>query len=173
MFTLSRLGVVLYIFHKKKDQFQIRFPFHIFRDDSSFNFMIFFFIFFFQMLVSIIYALGIGSMGSSGVWVGSAAIQEGGGGKIVVGALMVINGLGFALAALADFIMLVRVHKIYRSTGASIAKAQAEFTSGVMKNDTFRQAAAQAATDAAREGMRSQFGGGNNQQADGGPNNRY
>ena len=135
--------------------------------------MIFFFIFFFQMVVSIIYALGIGNMGSSGIWVGSAAIQAGGGGKIVVGALMVVQGICFALAAVADLIMLMRVHKIYRSTGASIAKAQAEFTSGVVKNDTFRQAAAQAATDAAREGMRSQFGGGNNQQADGGSNNRY
>ena len=35
----------------------------------------------------------------------------------------------------------LQIHKLYRSTGASMAKAQAEFTTGVMKNETVRQAA--------------------------------
>lgn len=35
-----------------------------FRDDSSFNFMVFFFVFFFQFLASVLYTLGIGSTGS-------------------------------------------------------------------------------------------------------------
>lgn len=35
-----------------------------FRDDSSFNFMVFFFVFFFQSLVSTVSFLGIGSTGS-------------------------------------------------------------------------------------------------------------
>lgn len=39
---------------------------------------------------------------------------------------------------------------MYRSTGASMAKAQAEFTSGVMKNEAVRQAAADAASASAR-----------------------
>ncbi len=34
---------------------------------------------------------------------------------------------------------------MYRGTGGSLAKAQAEFTTGVMKNETVRQAAADAA----------------------------
>ena len=46
-----------------------------------------------------------------------------------------------------------QIHKLYRSTGASLAKAQAEFTSGVMSNETVRQAAA----EAARESVRAQF----------------
>ena len=60
---------------------------------------------------------------------------------------------------------LFQIHRLYRSTGASIAKAQAEFTSGVMSNETVRQAAA----DAARESVRSQFAE-NNQTGNG---NRY
>ncbi len=42
---------------------------------------------------------------------------------------------------------------MYRSTGASFAKAQAEFTTGVMKNEQVQQAAAAAA----REGVRQTF----------------
>ena len=64
-----------------------------------------------------------------------------------------------------DDFYFFQIHKLYRSTGASIAKAQAEFTSGVMSNETVRQAAA----DAARESVRSQFAE-NNQTGNG---NRY
>jgi len=140
-----------------------------FRDDSSFNFMLFFFVFFFQTLVSALYALGIGNMGASGLIVGLSTIggKDATGGQIFVGVLMIIVGVCFGLAGLADFFMLVRVHRIYRSTGASLAKAQAEFTSGVMQNEAVRQAAA----DAARETVRSQFSGGQQQPGPGG--NRY
>jgi len=138
-----------------------------FRDDSSINFMFFFFVFFFQMIVSALYSVGIGGMGSSGLWLGFEAIgrKDASGGLIFVGVLMVIIGVGWGLAALADFYLLAKIHRLYRSTGASIAKAQAEFTSGVMSNETVRQAAA----DAARESVRSQFAE-NNQTGNG---NRY
>merc|ERR1719273_516983 len=135
-----------------------------FRDDSSFNFMVFFFVFFFQMVTSVLYAFGIVS-GSSGLILGFEAIGVGGGGKIFVGVLMIIIGIGFGLAALADFYLLFNIHRLYRSTGASLAKAQAEFTSGVMQNEAVRSAAA----EAARESVRSQFAG--NQSAGPPPQN--
>lgn len=138
-----------------------------FRDDSSFNFMIFFFVFFFQMLVSGLYSLGIGGMGSSGLILGFHAVGSESGGVIFVGVVMIIIGIGFGLAGLADFYMLVRVHRLYRSTGASLAKAQAEFTTGVMQNESVRQAAA----EAARETVRSQFTSGNQPPPENG--NRY
>ncbi len=53
---------------------------------------------------------------------------------------------------------------MYRSTGASMAKAQAEFTSGVMKNETVRQAAADAAQAQVRSAFNGATGGGNQQQ---------
>jgi len=140
-----------------------------FRDDSSFNFMIFFFVFFFQTIVSVLYSLGIGGMGSSGLILGFSTIgrDDRTGGLIFVGVLMVMIGIGFGLTALADFYMLTKIHRLYRSTGASLAKAQAEFTSGVMQNEHVRQAAA----EAARETVRSQFAG--NNQAGTGTGNRY
>jgi len=136
-----------------------------FRDDSSVNFMLFFMVFFFQMIFHVLYALGIGGMGASGFYLGFSIIGQGGGGHIFIGILMVIIGAGFGLAALLDFYMLAKIHRLYRSTGASLAKAQAEFTSGVMQNEAVRQAAA----EAARESVRSQFAG-NNQAGNG---NRY
>lgn len=123
-----------------------------FRDDSSLYFMVFFFVFFFQFLVSLVYTFGIGGMGSCGLYMGSSNIGQGAG-KTFIGILMVIIGLGFGCSAAADLYMLIRIHKLYRSTGASLAKAQAEFTSGVMSNETVRQAAA----EAARESVRAQF----------------
>ena len=54
---------------------------------------------------------------------------------------------------------------MYRSTGASMAKAQQEFTTGVMKNDAVRQAAAEAASASARSAFSaatSNGGGGQN-----------
>ena len=94
--------------------------------------MVFFFVFFFQMIVSALYSVGIGGiykkkfiiticfssnfyfflgMGSSGLWLGFEAIgrKEASGGLIFVGVLMVIIGVGWGLAALADFYLLAKV----------------------------------------------------------------
>lgn len=52
------------------------------------------------------------------------------------------------------------MHRIYRSTGASFAKAQQEFSTGVMRNEHVQSAAANAAAGAAK-GMASQYGSNN------------
>merc|ERR1719458_883438 len=75
-----------------------------FRDDSSFNFMVFFFVFFFQLLMSVLNFLGIGNTGSCGLILGIKEISSGkSGGVIFVGVLMLLVTLGFGIAALADF----------------------------------------------------------------------
>jgi len=131
-----------------------------FRDDSSFNFMLFFFVFFFQFLFSVLYALGIGGMGACGLIGAIGQLAEGTASGIVSGILMLAVGIGFTLTALGDFYCLITIHKLYRSSGASLAKAQAEFASGVMRNEHVQSAATAAASAAARESMRNQFGGG-------------
>ena len=94
--------------------------------------MVFFLVFFFQMIVSVLYSVGIGGiykkkvyyynlvffnfllflgMGASGLWLGFEAIgrKDASGGLIFVGVLMVITGVGWGLAALADFYLLAKV----------------------------------------------------------------
>ena len=108
---------------------------------------------------------------------------------------MLVVGFGYAIATLGDAYCLVtviiktkqklpikffvqsftvnqnlcsQIHKLYRSSGMSLAKAQSEFASGVMRNEHVQAAATQAATAAARQTMQSQFGGGGGAPGTGG-----
>ncbi|XP_061173909.1 secretory carrier-associated membrane protein 1-like isoform X1 [Saccostrea echinata] len=134
-----------------------------FRSDSSFNFFVFFFIFFFQFICTIIQCLGVTGY-TVGIINGLTMTGYKNSGKGVshvgVALVMIFVGLMFGLLALLDFIMLVKVHKIYRSTGASFDKAKQEFSTGVMKNETVQGVAANAAQGAVK-GMASQYGSNN------------
>merc|ERR1740128_233503 len=138
-----------------------------FRSDSSFNFMVFFFIFFCQFCFSVVMALGIPGTGGSGLITAIVTFQnkDATGGDYFVGFIVLIAALGFCVAGLADFFMLTKIHGMYRATGASLAKAQAEFTTNVMSNEGVRSAAAQAAAAS----VRNNFNGQNQQQQPQGP----
>lgn len=123
-----------------------------FRSDSSFNFFVFFFIFFFQFIVCIIQALGITNFTVG--WINGLSVI---GSHTGAGVTMLIVALFFTIHAILKIILLIRVHRIYRSTGASFDKAKAEFSSGVMKNEMVQDAAANAAAGAVR-GAASQYG---------------
>ncbi|KAG1662787.1 Secretory carrier-associated membrane protein 1 [Nymphon striatum] len=87
----------------------------------------------------------------------------------VVGGMMIFIGGMFTLDAILCASIILKVHRIYRSTDASFAKAQAEFTTGVMKNEHVQNAAVSVASTAARETVNQSFGsGGQNQNQ-----NRY
>ncbi|XP_064107203.1 secretory carrier-associated membrane protein 1-like isoform X3 [Macrobrachium nipponense] len=123
-----------------------------FRSDSSFNFMVFFFVFFFQLIVSIVNAIGIPSMGTCGwVAVGNAFSA----GSLGLGVFLIIVALAASALAAGMAFSLLWVHRIYRSTGASFAKAQVEFSQGVMRNEHVQSFTANAASAA----VRNQFSG--------------
>lgn len=122
-----------------------------FRSDSSFNFMVFFFVFSVQLIVSIVNAIGIPGTGSCG-WV--AVSRSFKAGYIGLGVFLVLIALGASALAAAVAYALIWVHRIYRSTGASFAKAQAEFSQGVMRNEHVQNVTANAASAA----VRNQFG---------------
>ncbi|XP_064107202.1 secretory carrier-associated membrane protein 1-like isoform X2 [Macrobrachium nipponense] len=126
-----------------------------FRSDSSFNFMVFFFVFFFQLIVSIVNAIGIPSMGTCGIVLGLSYLGSSGWSYKVAGIFILVLAGGFVMVALADLAALTQVHRIYRSTGASFAKAQVEFSQGVMRNEHVQSFTANAASAA----VRNQFSG--------------
>ena len=93
------------------------------------------------------------------------------GGDIFVGVIILLICVGWVCCALCDFFMLTKVshqslhsasvtdlmifqiHGYYRATGASITKAQAEFTTNMFQNEAVRNAAASAAAAGVRQGF--------------------
>ncbi|XP_046966573.1 secretory carrier-associated membrane protein 1 isoform X2 [Vanessa cardui] len=115
-----------------------------FRSDSSFNFMVFFFIFLFQIIITLVQSIGFSGGGSCGLITSIAVFRE----NIGVGIVTLIVTIGFITAVVADVMLITKVHRIYRSTGASLAKAQAEFTTEILRNQHVQTAASSAAAAA-------------------------
>lgn len=58
--------------------------------------------------------------------------------------LFLVTGCWIAYVLVSTFYLL-KVHSIYRSTGASMAKARNEFTEGIVRNQYVQQTVANAA----------------------------
>ncbi|XP_051527777.1 secretory carrier-associated membrane protein 3 [Myxocyprinus asiaticus] len=116
-----------------------------FRSDSSFNFFAFFFIFFAQVVIYVIMTIGIPGWGFSGWIVSLAALKV----SKAVAVIMILNSVLFTGQTAMGVVLLKKVHSMYRKTGASFEKAQAEFATGVLSNQAVRQAAASATVSAA------------------------
>ncbi|XP_028911947.1 secretory carrier-associated membrane protein 3-like isoform X3 [Ornithorhynchus anatinus] len=112
-----------------------------FRSDSSFNFFVFFFIFFVQDVVYVLQAIGIPGWGFSG-WISALMVLKT---NPAVAVLMLLVALLFTGIAVLGIVLLKRIHSLYRRTGASFQKAQEEFAAGVFANPAVRTAAASAA----------------------------
>jgi hypothetical protein len=114
-----------------------------FKNDSSFNFMVFFFVFFMQTLIVGLWSLGLPTQGPCGLYV---ALKNMSVGIFLAIALFVCTGC-WMLYTIASILYLLKVHSIYRSSGASMAKARSEFTQGIISNQYVQQAAVNAARE--------------------------
>lgn len=115
-----------------------------FKDDSSFNFMVFFFVFFMQTLIVGLWSLGLPT-GPCGLYV---ALKNLGTSVFLTLILFIVTGSWMAYA-IASTLYLLKVHSIYRSSGASMAKARSEFTQGIISNQYVQQTVATAARQTA------------------------
>lgn len=104
-----------------------------FRDDSSFNFMLYFFVFCIQFVIAIVQTLGTSDSGYCGIFMAFKLYENS---HPFLGTLVTIMAIAFGLGAAMDFFLLTKIHRIYRSSGASFAKAQEEFRSGVISSGT-------------------------------------
>ncbi|XP_036319743.1 secretory carrier-associated membrane protein 5 [Rhagoletis pomonella] len=118
-----------------------------FRNDSSFNFMVFFFVYFFQTVLTVFQAVGVPGTGYCGFIVAISQFDSSATG-IIVGLLLLCIAFCFATTAAANIMMITKIHTIYRSTGASMAKAQQEFATEFMRNQHIQQAASSAVNTA-------------------------
>lgn len=115
-----------------------------FRSDSSFNFFSFFLVFFIQDIVFVLQSVGIPGWGFCG-WISSLSAMKS---NLAVGVVMLVVSVLFTASAVMGIIMLKKVHSLYRRTGASFQKAQAELAAGVMSSPAMRNAAGAAANTA-------------------------
>ncbi|XP_068031142.1 secretory carrier-associated membrane protein 3 [Anomalospiza imberbis] len=122
-----------------------------FRSDSSFNFFVFFFVFFAQNVMYVLQAIGIPNWGFSGWILSLIALRT----NTAVGVMMILVSWSFTAVAVLGIIMLKKIHSLYRRTGASFQKAQEEFAAGVFSNQAVRTAAANAAAGAATNAFRA------------------
>ncbi|KOX69272.1 Secretory carrier-associated membrane protein 2 [Melipona quadrifasciata] len=72
---------------------------------------------------------------------------------IFVGFLLLLIALCFVLAACGDLLLLTKIHKIYRSSDASVSKAQQEFATTFLRNEHVQGAASNVAATAVRAQM--------------------
>uniref|UniRef100_A0A914VU77 Secretory carrier-associated membrane protein n=1 Tax=Plectus sambesii TaxID=2011161 RepID=A0A914VU77_9BILA len=114
-----------------------------FRSDSSVNFMVFFFVLFIHSIFCFAQALGFTKYACG--WISAFEAFPV---SVFAGLIMLVSAIVFTAAFLGMVVSLIKVHRLYRGTGASFAKAQQEFSQGVM-SDRGVQHAAGAATAAA------------------------
>ncbi|XP_076020066.1 secretory carrier-associated membrane protein 1-like [Genypterus blacodes] len=124
-----------------------------FRSDSSFRFFVFFFVYICQFGVYVVQSIGISGWGASG-WISALTCMNR---SIAVGIIMILVAALFTSLSVMSLIMFKKVHGMYRTTGASFEKAQAEFATGVMSNKTVQTATATAATRAAQGAFKEQI----------------
>lgn len=117
-----------------------------FRADSSFNFMTFFFVFFFQCVLAVIQTVGIPGWGTCG-WIATVTWFSSNVGSAIV---MLITTLLFTGVTALMVLVLLKVHRLYRGGGGSLEHAKEEFSTGVWKSAPAREAGFNAVTQAAQ-----------------------
>lgn len=121
-----------------------------FKNDSSFNFIIFFIIFGIQIFLTGYWALGLQD-GPIGLFVATHFMKSG----ALLAIFLFIIAACWGIYSAACGLYMVKVHSIYRSSGASMAKARDEFTKGVVTNQYVQQTVA----NAARQTINQTFSG--------------
>merc|ERR1711988_799289 len=89
-----------------------------FRSDSSLNFFLFFFVFFMQFCINVIFAVGMDG-GAVGIINGFGLVVKKTAAAKAIGTIMVLIGILWGLLAAANVVMLIRIHRVYRRTVAS------------------------------------------------------
>lgn len=121
-----------------------------FRSDSSINFMMFFFVFFIQIIVNVIETVGFKDSGFCGLILLISVLSTTSVNNVVAGIFVLLATMCFVGIAVSDILMLIKIHRLYRGTSASFEKAQRELATNVMSNKNVQSAATAVITESAR-----------------------
>lgn len=127
---------------------------YIFRDDSSFNFMVFFFVLFFHSIFCLIQALGFSTYACG--WTNTIPTFST---NILVALIMLVSSVAFTVAFVGMIVSLIKVHRFYRGAGFTFDKARKEFSDGVMADRNVQQATNAAARAAANHAVNEAVSG--------------
>jgi len=152
LFFLSVIELIL--FTPCAFLFWFRPVYKAFRDDSSFNFMIFFLVLFLHTLFCFIQTLGLSSYA-----IGWSNTISAFGTNLLVALVMMVPTIAFTAALVGMALSLFKVHRLYRGAGFSIDKARKEFSEGVMADRNVQQAANTAARAAAAHAVNQAVSG--------------
>lgn len=142
-FTTFGLGILYaFLFTPASFLCWYRPAYKAFKTDSSLDFMVFFFIFFCQMVVTIVQTIGIPGTGTCGFIMSLQHFKT----SKLLGLFLLLIACGYGICAAADIMMLTRIHAIYRSTDASMEKAKEQFSHKFMANEHVQNAAVGAAS---------------------------
>ncbi|XP_077464052.1 secretory carrier-associated membrane protein 4 [Stigmatopora argus] len=100
------------------------------RADSSFNFMAFFFIFFLQVVLAFIQCLGLNNWGICG-WIATIMFFKT---NLAAAIIMLPTTLLLTLVTILMLLVLIKVHRLYRGIGGSMAHAREEWGAGTWKD---------------------------------------
>ncbi|GMT28682.1 hypothetical protein PFISCL1PPCAC_19979 [Pristionchus fissidentatus] len=121
-----------------------------FRNDSSFNFMVFFLVLFIHCIFCFVQTLGFSSYAVG--WVNSVETYSV---SVPIALLMTLSAITFTAAFVGMLLSLLKVHRLYRGGGFSMDKARQEFTNGVMADRNVQAAAGAAAGTALNQAVRN------------------
>lgn len=102
--TLMSTNFLLDILHRFRPAYKA------FRNDSSFNFMVFFFVYFFQTILSVFQAIGFPGTGYCGFIVAIYQFDSSAS-SIIVGLLLLCIAFCFAATAAANILMITKVRE--------------------------------------------------------------
>ncbi|VDO58981.1 unnamed protein product [Onchocerca flexuosa] len=106
----------------------------LYRNDSSFNFMLFFVVLFFHSIFTLVQALGLSQYACG--WINAINTFHH---SIFASLIMIVSAIAFTAAFVGMVFALFRVHRFYRGAGFSLDKARKEFSDGVMTDRNVQQ----------------------------------
>ncbi|XP_077593165.1 secretory carrier-associated membrane protein 1-like [Stigmatopora nigra] len=109
-----------------------------FKNNSSFGFFVFFFVYVWQLAVYAVQSAGIPGWGTCG-WLSALECLKT---SVAVSAILMTVAALFTTLAVVSLLMFKKVHGEYRTTGASFQKAQQELAADMVADGNTRSASA-------------------------------